>query len=134
MQSWTPWLVGAGLSATVALGVPMVVPPPAPGDSADTGAADTGSDAPSTDSASPEDSGDTAEPIDTAEPVDTEEPADSGDSGLTDSADSGVLPTFPAAYGAKEAGGFGCASVAGPAVGLLWLAGLCVAGTRRREG
>jgi hypothetical protein len=111
----------------------MVVPPPAPGDSADTGAADTGADGPSSDTAAPDDSGDTAEPVDTAEPIDTEEPVDSGDSGRTDTADSGGLPTFAAAYGAKEAGGFGCTSVTGSTVGLLWIAGLCVVGSRRRE-
>jgi len=135
MRALMQWWMGAGLLATLSVGIPSIIPPPAPGDSGDSGLVDT---------ADSGDSGDSADtgPIDTG-PVDTG-PDDTGpeDSGpVVDTADTGLdtnLDTaddvlFSAADQNGEKGGFGCASVAAPGVGLLWMVGLGAAMVRRRN-
>lgn len=126
MQAWMQWLTGAGVVATLTVGLPSIVPPPAPGDSGDSGVVgttDTALDDTGPDDTGPADTG----PADTG-PVDTD--TDTGvDSGLT--TDSAV-PSFSAGDLANEKGEFGCSVVAAPGIGLLWVVGLGAAMVRRR--
>ncbi len=129
MRFGLPWLAGAMLLTTITVGLPkLVVPPPAPGDSADTGA-DTAADT----AVDTSDTADTSEPVDTSEPdtFDPETGLETGDSGPEVDSASGW--SISAAERAGEKGEFGCSAVPGGLAGAVWGLGLALAFLRRRD-
>ena len=136
MRTVVQWSFLALLGTAMTVTAPVwLTPPPAPGDSGDSGlAGDTGAAT---------DTGDTSSVSDTASDTDTD-----GDTGTTPVADSGANDTsagdtgepdtaeptrYSAAQRAGESGDFGCSSVQSGVIGLTWLVGLVVVAGRREQ-
>ena len=129
MRTVLQWLFLASVGTTVTVTVPMsLTPPPAPGDSGDTG--DSGTTNATGDTGAIDDSGASVDTADSGGVPQVPVVEDSGDSAELDTADP---LSYSAAQRAGEKGEFGCASVHQGMAGLTWVAGFALVAIRRRR-